>query len=117
MKLTEIIEQFDLNILAGDDALEREVNGGYASDMLSDVLTNADQGDVWVTVQKHPNIIAIAGMKDIAAIIIINGRRPDDETLEQANTEKLPVLGTEMSAFEIVGKLYQLGIQRCDAAI
>lgn len=111
MKLTELIEQLDLSVLAGADFLEREVGGGYVSDMLSDVLTNASQDDVWVTVQRHLNIIAIAGMKEIAAIIIVNDRQPDEETLSQANTEKLPVLGTDMKAFEVVGKLYQLGIR------
>ena len=50
-------------------------------------------------------------MKEIAAIIIVNDRQPDEETLSQANTEKLPVLGTDMKAFEVVGKLYQLGIR------
>jgi predicted transcriptional regulator len=79
--------------------------------MLSDVLTHASKDDVWVTVQRHLNIIAIAGMREIAAIIIVNGRQPDEETLSQANTEKLPVLGTDMKAFEVVGKLYQLGIR------
>lgn len=111
MKLTELIQQLDLSVLAGADFLEREVGGGYVSDMLSDVLTNASQDDVWVTVQRHLNIIAIAGMKEIAAIIIVNDRQPDEETLSQANTEKLAVLGTDMKAFEVVGKLYQLGIR------
>ena len=111
MKLTDIIEKLDLTIQTGADFLDREVKGGYVSDMLSDVLTNASQDDVWVTVQRHLNIIAIAGMKEIAAIIIVNGRQPDEETLDQANTEKLPVLGTDMKAFEVVGKLYQLGIR------
>ena len=110
MKLTDIIEKLDLTIQTGADFLDRDVRGGYVSDMLSDVLTHAEKDNVWVTVQRHLNIIAIAGMKEIAAIIIVNGRQPDEETLSQANTEKLPILGTEMKAFEVVGKLYQLGI-------
>ncbi len=111
MKLTEIIEQLHLSVLTDVDVSEQEVNGGYVSDMLSDVLANASPGDVWVTVQKHPNIIAIASMRDVTAIILVKGRQPAEEALEQANTQKLPVLGSDMNAFEIVGKLYQLGIR------
>lgn len=111
MKLTEIIEELDLSVLAGADVLDREVNSGYVSDMLSDVLANAEKGAIWVTIQRHLNVIAIAGIKEIAAVVLVNGRRPDDETLEQANAEKLPILGSDLKAFEVVGRLYQLGVR------
>ncbi len=114
MKLTEIIEKLDLTIQTGADFLDREVRGGYVSDMLSAVLTNASKDDIWVTLQIHLNIMAIASMKEIAAIIIVNGRQPDEETLSKAVTEKIPVLGTDMSAYQVVGKLYQLGIRAQD---
>ena len=111
MKLRDIIEKLDLSVQAGADFLDRDVKGGYVSDMLSDVLSHASKGDIWVTLQTHLNIMAIASMKEIASIIIVNGRHPDDETLNKANTEKIPVLGTGMSAFQVVGELYQLGIR------
>ncbi len=114
MKLTDIIKTLDLRVQAGADFLDREVQGGYVSDMLSDVLNHASQGDVWVTVQIHLNIMAIAGMKELAGIIIVNGRQPDEETLAKANEEKIPVLGTEMNAYQIVGQLYQLGVHAHD---
>jgi serine kinase of HPr protein (carbohydrate metabolism regulator) len=114
MKLHDIFKQLELNVKSGADLLEREVTGGYVSDILSDVLAHATSGDIWVTIQIHLNIIPIASMKEIAGIIIANGRQPDEETLKKAETENVPVLGTDMSAFQIVGKLYQLGIRAQD---
>ncbi len=116
MKLTDIIEQLELDIQSGHDPsdLEREVIGGYVGDMLSDVLAHAESNDIWVTIQLHLNIIPIAKMKDISGIIIANGRQPDEETMEKARTEDVPVLGTGMNAYQVAGKLYELGIGRRD---
>lgn len=111
MTLRDIVEKLDLQVQVGADFLHREVKGGYVSDMLSDVLKHASKDDVWVTVQIHLNVVAIAGMKEIAAIIIANGRRPDEETLEKAEDEKIPVLGTDLNAYQIVGELYLLGLK------
>ena len=114
MKLTDIIDQLGLHVQAGAEYVDREVKGGYVSDMLSDVLKHASEGDVWVTLQIHLNVMAIAGMREIAAIIIVNDRQPDEETLEKATAEHIPVLGTHMNAYQVVGKLYQLGLRSQD---
>jgi predicted transcriptional regulator len=110
MKITDLVKSLDLEVIAGEKLLNGEVTGGYVSDLLSDVIANAQKGDLWVTLQIHLNIIPVASMKEISAIIIVNGRRPDEETLKKAEEEKVPVLGTNMNAFKIVGKIYQLGI-------
>ncbi len=114
MKLTDIIKSLDLKIKSGSDLLDREVTGGYVSDILSSVLTHAEQGNIWVTYQRHLNIVPIAGAKDISGIIVVSGRQIDKETLEKAEEEKIPILGTGMDAFQVVGKLYQLGIRGSD---
>ncbi|MEW5693729.1 MAG: DRTGG domain-containing protein [Candidatus Hydrogenedentota bacterium] len=114
MKLKNIVENLKLNVIAGDSLLDREVSGGYVSDMLSDVIAHSSKGDLWVTLQTHLNIIAVASMKELSAILIVNNRRPDEETLKKAVDEKIPVLNTEMNAFQVVGKLYQLGIRGQD---
>ncbi len=114
MKLQEIVNKFQLQVKAGHDLLDREITGGYVSDILSDVLTYAGQGDIWVTRQIHLNIVPIAGARDIAAIIIVKNRQPDEETLQKAANEKMPVLVTSMNAFQLVGELFQLGIRGSD---
>lgn len=111
MKVFDIVNILHLKINAGSDSLQQEIKGGYVSDMLSDVLANAGEGNIWVTLQTHLNIIPVASMKGLAGIIIVNGRQPDDETLKKAEEEKIPILGTVMTAFQTVGKLYELGIK------
>lgn len=110
MKLKELVEKFDLEIQCAADKLERKIEGGYVSDLLSDVIANGRAGDVWVTLQIHQNIVGVASLKDLAAIIIINGRQPEENTIEKAENEGIPIMLSKMSAFELVGRLYSAGI-------
>lgn len=86
----------------------REVTGGYTSDLLSDVMGHARSGEVWITLQTHKNVAAIASLKELTAIILVKGLAPDDDMLAQASAEGIPVLGTGCGSFEISGKLYQV---------
>jgi hypothetical protein len=93
------------------EASTREVCGGYASDLLSDVMGNSHEGDLWVTLQKHVNIIAVAQLNGLAGVVLINGRRPEPETVARAEAEHIPIVSTELPAFDVVGILYSLGIR------
>jgi hypothetical protein len=111
MKLADLVEQLSLEVKAAPSGLAAEVTGGYASDLLSDVLAHGREGDVWVTLQVHRNIVAVASMKDLAGIILVGGREPEEETVEKAEAENIPVLVSRLPAFELVGRLYGLGIR------
>ena len=108
MKVKEISEKLNLEVLAGQDKLDVEVTGGYTSDLLSDVIANSKEGNLWITLQTHQNIVAVAKLKDLAGIIVVNSREPDEETLKKADEEKVPILGSKEMAFEVSGKLYEL---------
>ena len=110
MKLEEIVKAVGMSVETGEDALGRQVSGGYASDLLSDVMANSREGDVWVTLQVHPNIIAVATLKELAGIIIVQGKKPDGETIKKAQQEGIPLMVSELQTFEVIGKLYQMGI-------
>ena len=110
MRLTELIQKLNLSVRSAKAHLGREVTGGYASDLLSDVLANSEEGNLWITLQIHQNIVGVASMKDLAGIILVNNREPEQDTLEKAEAERLPIMVTEMPTFELVGKLYSLGI-------
>lgn len=110
MKLAQIVEKLNLQTRTAVDALDVEVNNGYVSDLLSDVLANAEKDNLWITLQIHPNIVAIAGMKELAGIVIINSREPEEETAGRAEQENLPIMISSMSAFELCGKLYAMGL-------
>jgi len=108
MKLKEIAEKLQLKVITAKDKLDEEVSGGYTSDLLSDVIANSQAGHLWITLQTHQNIVAVAKLKDLAGIIIVNNREPDEETLAKAKEENIPLLSSEEMAFDISGKLYQL---------
>jgi hypothetical protein len=111
MNLAELVERLDLKVYAGGKGLARPVSGGYASDLLSDVMAHGQKDHLWVTLQVHPNIVAVAVLKELAAIVLVNGRQPAPETSEQAEKKQVPLVGTPLSAFELVGRLYGLGIK------
>ena len=110
MKIKDVIEKFNFKIITGSDNLENEITGGYASDLLSDVLANSEMGNIWITLQIHQNIVAIASLKDLSGIILINGREPEKQTIEKAITENIPIMVSKLPAFELIGKLYACGI-------
>jgi hypothetical protein len=110
VKITELVRQLNLSVRSAEKNLDREVTGGYASDLLSDVLANGEPGNLWVTLQIHQNIVAVASMKDFAGIILVNSREPERDTVEKAEAENIAIMVTELPTFELVGRLYGLGI-------
>lgn len=112
MKIKEIVKELNLKVLSATGNLEKEVSGGYVSDLMSDVIANSKKGNIWVTLQTHQNIVAVATLKELVGIIIVGGRRVEDETLKKAEKEDIPIMVTELPAFEIVGRLYESGIGR-----
>jgi predicted transcriptional regulator len=108
MKVSEIVEKLDLTVVGGVEGLENEITGGYSSDLLSDVMGNIKDANVWITLQTHKNVMAIASLRDTSAVILVKGLQPDVDMLEKANEEGIPVLVTDMETFEVTGKLYQL---------
>lgn len=111
MTIKDIIKALDLRIVSGDEFLEKEVTGGYAGDLLSDVLANSEKGYLWITLQIHQNIIAVASAKELSGILIVNNRNPGEETLKSAQEEKIPVLISNLLTYELAGKLYEIGIR------
>lgn len=110
MKLQEIVRHLKLEVKSGGARLDCEVGRGYVSDLMSDVIANTKKGDLWITLQVHINIIAIASMKELSGIVLIKGRQPESATLEKAKNKNIPILVSELPAFEVAGRLYQLGI-------
>jgi len=108
MQVKDIITILELKVFGGNQGLDREITGGYTSDLLSDVMGHADSGKIWITLQTHKNVIAIASLKELAAVILIKGFEPDADMLAQAEEEGIPVLGSSDQAFEITGKLYNM---------
>ena len=110
MKLADIIDKMGIEAKTGASNLEVDVQRGYSSDLLSDVIANAQEGDLWVTLQIHQNIVAVAVMKSLAGIILVNGREPEEATRKKAEEENIPIMVSKMSTFTLIGKLHEMGI-------
>lgn len=108
MTLETVCERLSLKCKCCWENLKKEVTGGYAGDLLSDVMANSSAGNIWVTRQVHQNIVAVASLKEHAAIVIVQGATPEKETLDKATKEGIPILVADMAEFEVVGRLFQL---------
>ena len=111
MTLADLVDKLNLEVRSAPGRLDQEVTGGYASDLLSDVIANSREGNVWITLQIHQNIAAVASMKDLAGIILVSGREPEEDTVEKAENESIPMMVSRLPAFELVGRLYRLGVR------
>ncbi len=111
MELHELVRKLNLRVITAERELKRNVTNGYAGDLLSDVMANGKPGYIWITLQVHINIVAVACLKEFSAIILVNGRNPESDTIHKAEAEKIPILTTELTSFELIGRLHQMGIR------
>ena len=111
MELQDIIKTLDLKVLSGEQNLNKNVEYGYLSDILSDAMAKAIKGSLWITNQTHENVIAIVFFKSLAGVILPDNLAPDELALVKAREKNIPILSTSMSAFDLAGKLYDLGLR------
>jgi len=111
MKVRDIVEALDLNILAGEAYLDRNVSGGYAADLLSCVMAGAQANNLWLTLQTHANIVAVASLLGVSAIIISEDAPVPQETLDKAEQQEVAILSSPEPTFETIARLVDLGIQ------
>jgi hypothetical protein len=108
MDIETISKKLNLKVSSASDRLKNNVTGGYTGDLLSDVMANSHEGDIWITRQVHQNIVAVATLKEHAGIILVNSCEPAKDTLEKAIQEKVPILISDLPAFELTGAIYNL---------
>ena len=111
MNLQQIIDRLNLTVLTdSSDFTSITPEGGYTSDLLSCVMAGAKGNYLWITLQAHLNIVAVAALLDVAAIIITENAMPDPATITKANEQGVILLSTPKSTYEIDGKLWEMGI-------
>jgi hypothetical protein len=108
MDIGTIEKELNLTLMSAPDKRNNNVTGGYTGDLLSDVMANSHEGYIWITRQVHQNIVAVATLKELAGIILVNSCEPAKDTLEKAVRENVPILVSSLSAFELSGKIYNL---------
>jgi hypothetical protein len=105
----ELAQELELRVISPGDML-RAVQRGYASDLLSCVMAKAKPGTAWLTLQAHPNVVAVASLLDLAAVILTEGVEPDLETIERARENMITLLGSPETTFTVAGRMSALGI-------
>jgi hypothetical protein len=112
MNLGKIIQTLELKPLTGPrDYTQITSDGGYASDLLSCVIAGAKSQSVWITLQGHIIVVAVASMLDLSAVILTEGVQPDEEVLDRANQQGVILLSTPLSTYEVAGRLWELGLR------
>lgn len=111
MTVNDLIGSLPLTVVAGHDRLTAQVTGGYVSDLLSNVMGFATPGSVWVTMQGHQNVVAVASLAGLAAVVVAGGVAPEPETVAKAEAEGIVLLTTSLTSFELVGQLYRSGVK------
>ena len=112
MKLEKIVKDLELKVLTSPVDFDTvDVESGYCSDLLSCVMTGAESGSVWVTLMAHGNIVAVAALLDISAVIITEDAQPEEDTIKLATEKGVTLLSSPKDNFHIVGKLWELGLR------
>jgi len=111
MTVADAAEKVEGTIVAAAAASNREIRGADVSDLLSDVMANSREGDIWITLQKHVNIAAVAQLNGLSAIVLVNDRKPEPDTIARAEEMGVAIISTPLQAFDAAGVLYALGIR------
>ena len=108
MTLREMAAALELTIVSDTAALDEPLAGGYVSDLLSHVMGQAKAGQVWVTMQGHQNVVAVASLVGLGAVIVTSGVMPEELTVTKAIDQEVALCMTNLSTYEVAGRLYQL---------
>lgn len=110
MTVADIIKEFELKTHTGDVGLEHEITDVYICDLLSWVMGRADEGIAWITIRGHINVVAVAQLAGVSCIIIAENGNIDDNTIEKAIEEEIPILSTHLSAYHLAKLFVKAGI-------
>lgn len=108
MIVKELMEKLNLTLIAGASGISNEVKGVYAGDLLSWVMAHANHGEAWVTIQTHPNVIAVATLLELSCVIVPENAQIEDETIKKADEESIPVLVSPESCYSICYSIHDI---------
>ena len=116
MKLSEIKDSLDAEVLSGHDQLDMNIAGGGGTDLIEDILSAVAKGAVLLTGLTTVQMLRAASIAGVSAIVIVRGKKPDPEMLEAAVTSGIPILRTSHSLFVACGRLYMDGLRGLDGS-
>lgn len=108
MLVKDLADKLDLRLISGEEGLKNNVEGAYCCDLLSWVMAHGSKNDAWITVQIHPNIVAVASLLEMSCIIIPESIEVEPVTIDKSNQESIPILQSRDNAYLICSKLSRL---------
>lgn len=117
MKVEEVVTLVKGKVLNPTANLDREIRGGFGGDLMSDVLATIQPEAVLLTGLCNPQVIRTAHMADVAAIILVRGKTPQDETLSLAKEEGIPLITSPFGMYELCGRLFKAGLPSLESTI
>jgi hypothetical protein len=113
LELRKIVEKLEIEPLSPKETdFTMKIKGCYIGDLLSNVMAHACESDLWLTVQTHQNVVAVAQLLNLGGVVFLEGHLPDEDTIKKAKEEKIPLFSTGHSAYELAGRLYEMGLIR-----
>lgn len=100
MKVAELVQELALEVLNGAD-LGENISGCYIGDLLSLVMSRAQQGQAWLTVQTNLNIIAVAVLTEVSCVIVVEQMEVGEETIAKAREQGVTLLRSPLPAYEL----------------
>ncbi|GBC59567.1 hypothetical protein DENIS_0506 [Desulfonema ishimotonii] len=116
MKLSEIKDILNAEVLAGEDQMGRTVFGGGGADLMDDILSAVAKGSVLLTGLNSEQVIRTATIAEVGAVVFVRGKRPKEDIIKLAGAHNLPILLTGYSMFVASGRLYMNGLRGLDGS-
>jgi hypothetical protein len=111
LTVAQVVEALRLTPAACANGLADVVSGAVVCDLLSHVMAHGKRGDLWITIQTHPNTVAVAQLGGLAGIIVADSGVPAEETVMRSEDEGMPLLTSDKTTFTLAGELYMLGVR------
>ncbi len=108
MNVAELKEKLNLTQVAGPE--EIEISGCYIGDLMSLAMARLEEGNVWITIQTNLNVVAVATLKEAGCVILADGVVPDSDAVAKADSEEIPLLTSEESAYTLAKGLGALSV-------
>ena len=107
MDVKNLVEELGLKVLCGEN-LEREISGCYCGDLLSWVMSRANEGDVWLTVMGNINSVGVAVLADVACIVLTENAALDEDALKRAMQNDVIILRTDKNSYQMAAAISKL---------
>ncbi len=117
MNVEKLLSLVQGKLINADASLEREIKGGFGADLMSDVLASIQPEAVLITGLCNPQVVRTALMADVAAIVLVRGKCPPQETIDLAEQEKIPLISSPFGMYELCGRLFSAGLPSLEGRI